>query len=297
MIGDVVVRVERSDGQEFVLGDGDWRIPNDGLENWANLAYTVSSAEIPSRDGAIITSKRVSATDRSIRAILVNSDLKEQLRADAIRFFNPKYTYKCHVTYMGRTRWAEGEQIGFKCSEGNIYQPPELNWTILCAQPYLKSESDFGRDIAEVQPRLGFPFMSFLPVSKGSAEGCNVGFVAGQRSFAQQVTIDNQGDVPSLMSFVITTSWRVVNPVVRIDDSFIRLLYTMGEDDVLELDMHSLPPKVKLNGQSATHLIDRRSNLMGLEIDPGKTTIQYDADDGEQYMSVVVYYNELYLGV
>lgn len=297
MIGDVVARIVRSDGQEFVLGDGDWRIPNDGLENWANLAYGVSSVEIPSRDGAIITSKRVNATDRSIRAILMNESLKEDLRAAAIKFFNPKYTYECHLTYMGRTRWAEGEQIGFSVSNGNIYTPPELNWTILCAQPYLKSESDFGQDIAEVQPRLGFPFMSFLPVSQGSAEGCNIGFVAGKRNFAQQVTIDNRGDVPTLMSFKITTSWRVVNPTVRINDSFIKLLYTMGEDDVLELDMHSLPPKVRLNGESATHLIDRQSNLMGLEIDTGETIIQYDADDGEQYMSVVVYYNELFLGV
>ena len=40
-IGDVYARIVRSDGQEMTLGSGDWRIPKDGLENWANLAYSV----------------------------------------------------------------------------------------------------------------------------------------------------------------------------------------------------------------------------------------------------------------
>lgn len=296
-IGDVVARIVRSDGEVFQLGYDDWRIPNDGLENWANLPYNVSSVEIPNRDGAIVTAKRVSSVDRTITAQVGDPRNNAKQRAAAIRFFNPKYTYECHMTYQGRTRWTEGEQIGFKCSEGNIYEPATLTWTILCPNPYLRSESDFGRDIAEAIPMLGFPFMSFLPVSEGSAPGCNIGFVASIREFGQIVNIENDGDVDSDMKFVMKTSYAVINPIVRIGDAFIKILHTLTKGETLILDMTTLPPKITLNGKNAIHLVDRNSSIMALKIKPGETTIEYDADDGEQYMSVEVFYNKQYLGI
>lgn len=294
MRGDVVARIVRSDGQEFALGVGDWLIPKDGLENWANLPYEVASVEIPSYDGAVVTGKRVSSVDRSISAIAANPKKNAELRARAIRFFNPKFAYEVHLTYQGRTRWCEGEQIGFRCSEGNIYEPVELDWSILCANPYLLSESDFGKDIAEVSPRLGFPFMSFLPPT---GEGHNKGFVAGKRQFSQTVEITNDGDVPSGMRFRIVAKGDVVNPQVRIGDGYVRAIKTMREGDSLELDLSSRPPRVLFNGQNGMNLIDRKSSILSMYIDPGETTIEYDADDGEQYMSVSVFYNKQYLGI
>lgn len=295
--GDVIMRIVRSDGQELYLGDGDWRIPKSGLSNWANLPYDVTSQEVPSYDGSVITSKRVAAVDRSVSAIAENWRNNAALRAEVISFFNPKYSYNAHLTYQGRTRWCHGEQIGFKCSEGNIYEPVELTWTILCANPYLQSESNFGKDVAEVAPRLGFPFMSFLPVSQGSAEGCNVGFVASKRLFERSVKIENDGDVESGMRIKIRTSNMVVNPLVRIGDNYVRALVTMKENDVLDMDLTNKPPKVTFNGQNAMHLIDRNSSILSMYISPGDTVIEYDADDGEQYMSVTVYYNKQYLGI
>lgn len=296
-IGDVKARIVRSDGQEMTIGDGVWRIPNNGLTNWDNLSYDVSSVEIPSYDGAVITSKRVASVDRTIKAQVSDWSLNESLRAEAISFFNPKYTYKCHLTYMGRTRWCEGEQIGFKCSEGNIYEPATLQWTLLCPNPYLKSESDFGKDIAEVLPRLGFPFMSFLPTTQGSDEGCNVGFVAGKHSFEQFVRIGNGGDVPTGMRVRIRAANEVVNPVIRIDENYVRAIVRMKIGDVLDIDLTGRPPKVLYNGENGMHLIDRNSSILNLYIGVGDTIIEYDADDGQQYMSVSIYYNEQYLGI
>lgn len=297
MLGDVTVRIVRSDKKELTLGDGDWRIPKNGLENWANLNYNVSSVEIPSYDGAIITSKRVGSIDRSITAVVSDASRNAELRAEVISFFNPKYTFDVHLKYMGRKRWCSGEQIGFKCSEGNIYEPAELSWTILCANPYLLSESNFGKDIAEVVPRLGFPFMSFLPVSQGSAEGCNVGFVASRRLFQQFVDIENDGDVPSGMRFKITAKNTVLNPLVRIGDGYVKVLKKMEQGDVVDLDLTGRPPKVLFNGENGMHLIDRKSSLLSMYINPGTTIIEYDADDGQQFMSVSVYYNKQYLGI
>lgn len=293
-IGDVKARIVRSDGQEMTLGDGEWRIPKDGLENWANLPYSVSSVEIPSYDGALVTSKRVSAVDRTITAVAMKSDESEALRALAIKFFNPKFSFSVYLTYMGRTRWCRGEQIGFKASEGNIYENVEITWTLLCPNPYLLSVNDFGRDIAEVVPRFGFPWGSYAgeqpaPVARG--------FIVGERVFQKKVEIGNDGDVPSGMVATITAKGDVLNPLVRIGDGTVRIITAMSAGDVAVLDASSRPPRLTINGENAMHLLDRNSSILDMMIQPGKTTVEYDADDGDQYMSVNISYYKQYLGV
>lgn len=295
--GDVSVRIVRSDGRELVLGDGDWRIPSDGLVNWANLPYNVSSSEIPSYDGALVTSNRVGSVDRSISAVAGKPSDSERLRAQAISFFNPKHSYKAYMTYMGRTRWCEGEQIGFKASEGNIYESARIDWTILCPNPYLQSVGDFGKDIAEVAGRFAFPFLSPLPASAGSEPGFGTGFITSTHLFSQEVEIENDGDVPSGLMLKIRAKGDVSNPIVKIGDAKVRLVTSMTEGDVAELDVSSRPPVVTVNGERAMNLIDRTSNILDMMIAVGKTTIAYDADDGENNMEVVVRYNKQYLGV
>lgn len=297
MADEVKVRIVRSDGQEMTVGNNDWRIPNDGLTNWANLPYSVSSVEIPSYDGALITDKRVGSIDRTIVVQSRNVGENPKLRAEAISFFNPKHSFDVYMTYMGRTRWCNGEQIGFKASEGNIYKPVELTWTILCPNPYLLSVEDFGKDIAEIRGKFGFPFRSLHPSMRGQYPGINTGFIASQHVFTKSVTIRNDGDVPSGMKVIIRAKSDVVNPMVRVGDGWIRVIKTMQANDEVVLDASSRPPTVTFNGENAMHLLDRKSSILDMMIGVGETTIEYDADDGEHYMSVSVFYNKQYLGV
>lgn len=290
-IGDVTARIVRSDGQELTLGDGDWRIPKDGLTNWANLPYSVSSSEMPMADGAIVTSKRVSSVDRTITAEAKGAN-PDELRAYAIWFFNPKYSFEVHLTYRGRTRWCKGEQIGFKASEGNMYQTPSITWTILCPNPYLLSESDFGKDIAEIQPMFAFPWYSAI-----NSKEVNEGAVVSVHTFAKSVPVTNDGDVASGMRIVIRAHDKVVNPSVRLGDGWVRMLKTLRHGDVVRFDCTSLPPTVTLNGENAMHLLDKDSSILNLKIEVGDSSLEYDADDGYQNMSVSVYWNKQYLGI
>lgn len=296
MVGDVKARIVRSDGQEMTIGDGEWRIPNDGLENWANLPYSVSSVELPSHDGAIVTSKRVGSIDRTITAVARGRE-PEKLREKAIRFFNPKHTFDVHMTYMGRTFWCRGEQIGFKASEGNIYQPPRITWSILCPNPYLLSEDDFNRDIAETVGKFGFPFMSFLPESAGSLPGANVGFIASRYVFNKRLTVTNDGDVPCGTKIRMRASGYVLNPVISVGDTFVRLVRIFEKDNELVIDATVKPPRVTVDGKNAMRWLDRKSNLLGMVLEVGDTEVAYDAEVGDQNMSVVVTFNKQYLGV
>lgn len=293
-LGDVKARIVRSDGRELTIGDGDWRIPNDGLENWSNLPYNVSSFELPSTDGAIVTSKRVASVDRTIKAECRGSN-PDELRAYAMWFFNPKYSFEVHMTYRGRTRWCKGEQIGFKASEGNMYERPTITWTILCANPFMQSESDFGKDIAEVQPLFAFPWFSAI---KGhSTNRVHDGAVVSVHTFAQEVQVNNDGDIPSGMRVVIRALDKVVNPSVRLGDGWVKVLATLTQGDIVQLDCMTRPPTVTKNGENIMQLVDRKSSILNLQIAVGESTLEYDADDGYQNMSVSVYWNKQYLGV
>lgn len=295
-VGDVVARIVRSDGREFVIGDGEWRILNEGLENWANLPYSVFSTEIPSADGGIVTAKRVGSVDRTIMAECKGVD-PDRSRAEAIEFFNPKYSYEAHLTYRGRTRWCSGEQIGFMASEGNMYRRPQITWTILCTNPYLQSEDDFGEDINDVVPMFAFPWYSALPPKEGEKAVVNEGAVVSAFKFTRSIDITNDGDVASGMKIVMRARGTVVNPSVRLGEGYVRFPHAMEAGDVLELNVVSRPPTVTLNGKNVIHMLDKNSSILNLRIDVGESSLEYDADDGYQNMSVAVYWNKQYLGV
>lgn len=287
--------VVRDDGREFRI-DGKWRIPNDGLENCANLAYSVNSVEIPNYDGAIVTSKRVNSVERTVQATCHRSDNAAADRAEAIAFFNPKHTFKLYMTYMGRTYWCEGEQIGFMASEYNVYQYPSITWTVLCPNPYWQSVNDFGKDVAEVQGRFGFPWVSFIP-----NQYTNDWAVVGNRVFSKVVDLNNDGDVPCGMVVTVKATGYVKNPVVYIGNGFVRVLTEMRQNDVVTIDTVKRPPTVTLTRggvtQNIIHKVDRKSRILDIALPVGHSQFQYDAETGEQDMSVVLRFHKQYLGV
>lgn len=282
---------------EFGTGT-DWYIENDGLENWSNLSYELESSENVTYDGATITSKRVASIDRTIEATLRNAKHNELMREQLVRFFSPRYSYEAHITYQGRTLWCQGEQYAFKCDAGNVYQPISFSWTILCPMPYLMSEDDFGQDIANIEPRFGFPLYSCTSAT-GAAKGvANAnGFIWSAYSFARTVEIANDGDVDTYCRAVLIANGSVTNPEIINGKNFVRVIDTLSEGDVIEIDLVKRPPTVTKNGENIIQRTDRASSFSGMALSVGMNTLQYNADDGSANLSVALYYNKRYLGV
>lgn len=298
----VTLHIVRDDGEEFFIDNERWMIPNDGLEGWAELEHSVSSQESATYDGGIITNQRVGITDRSVTAELRDWRDNAAGRAEAISFFRPKHSYAAHLTYQGRTRWAQGVQYAFKCDAGNIYQPCSISWTILCQMPYLQSESDFGRDIAAIEPKFGFPFTSAIDrVGSDSKLAHQQGFYTGKYTFGDTVVIDNDGDADAWPRVSIKASGTVVNPRIRVanqgSEGFVMVNVTMTDGDELTLDFESRPPKVLLNGQNATWAVDRDSSFSAMRFEPGVSELSYSADEGDNLMSVSLYYYKRYAGI
>lgn len=291
----VIVRIVRDDGEEFWIDNERWMIPNDGLENWANLPHSVSVQENASYDGGIVTNQRVEAVDRTVEAELLSPEGNAEARAEAIRFFSPRRTYDVHLTYQGRTRWCQGVQYAFKCETGNIYQPVAISWTVLCPMPYLLSEDNFGKDVAFITAKFGFPYHSV--VQSTPAGVYKRGFVMGVYDFNRTVDIRNDGDVTTFPRVVVRADGTVENPKISIGDKFVRFVGTLRQGDELVIDFEQRPPRVTLNGQNAINKVDRASSFTSFQIEAGDTTFEYDADSGENVMSVSLYYWKRYLGI
>ena len=294
----VVVRIVRDDGREFVIDGGDWKLESDGLAGWAELSHEVSTVDNAGYDGATVTSSRVGLSERTVTAVSRQGSDAAAMRAYAVSFFNPKHEFDVHLTYQGRTRWCHGVQSGFSCPTGNVYQRVEITWTLLCPDPFLMSEGDFGKDIAEVVGKYGFPFSSCVQASGGAyGHVFSDGFIASKRQFSPIVEITNDGDVDTWCRAVLVASGEVVNPKLTQGDEYVRIVTTMEEGDEVVIDFTHRPPTVTLNGENAIHLCDRTSSFTGMRMKPGKVELGYGADSGENMLSVSVFYHERYLGI
>ena len=246
-----------------------------------------------------MTNRRVSAVDRSVTAELADWRENAKARAEVISFFSPKHEYEAHLTYQGRTRWCGGVQYAFKCSVGNVYEPCSFTWTVLCPQPFLLSEDDYGKDIAAVEPKFGLPFMSALDrVGSSSELAHQQGFQTGVSVFGDEVTVSNDGDVETWPRVEVRASGAVKNPsIVRDGEFFVQLVGELEDGDVLVFDFEERPPRVTVNGQNAMNLVYRFSTFTEMKFEVGDNLFSFTADEGENVMSVSLYYRKRYLGI
>ena len=283
MISKVLVKFVRDDGREFVLNNDNWKIPSNGLEGFGDFSNDITIVDNGVGDGGVFSSHRVSPKDRTISAKSRNMYLAEILRAEVTSFFRPRSTYKVYITYMGRTRWAEGVVEKFNLSTGNIHQYMTLTVTLLFADPYLKSYEDFGEDIASIKG-VGFPYLCTR------AQGAPTGVF----NYATMVNIANDGDVEAYCKVVFRAGGTVVNPKLILNGHYVRVIDQMQDGDTIIMDFAANPPTVTKNGINFIGKCDRTSEFDKMVLAVGDSTLQYDAEYGTTVLSVAVYFNKWY---
>lgn len=284
----VNIKIVRSDNKEFHIDGTNWKLPSNGLEGFGEFENDISVVDNAIGDGGITTSKRMSSKYRTITVKSVNKYLNDVLRHEANAFFNAKMTYKVYITYMGITRWAEGEIYKYSLPTENVHKTMTMTLIFHFPNPYLKSFEDFGKDIASVSPMIAFPYLCAVSSSVPR------GITGGIYNFAKRVILENDGDVETYCKAVFVAKGTVTNPSLIIKDKFVRVLDVMTEGDVIEIDFVKNPPTVKKNGVNIIGKCDRKSDFENMIIEKGDTEIQFDADDGTNLLQVSIYYNKLY---
>lgn len=289
----VNLRVVRSDGQEWSIGAGTgWYILEDGLEDLNDVSYSVETAANVLTDGSSLVGKRVEEKDRTIECQYSGASKAEE-RGRVLAFLNPKFSFKVYVTYMGRTRWYEGELLKSDVGTGNVNKPMVVAFTILCLDPYLKDTYGNDRSLTDAEPMFGFPFVSILEPNALR------GFNASRLIFDGKNTVYNSGDVPTFYTIRMEFDGEVKNPSITKDGRTIKILDTMVAGDVVEIDLQSAPPKLTKNGSNAIQLASRDSSFTGMEMQVGANIFTYTMDNVENrsLMHVSILHHEKYLGV
>ena len=280
----VIIRLVRDDGKEFLINGGDWKIPSDGLSGFGSLDNEISMNSNAFGDGDQFVSERLGSKDRTVKCCVAKMKNNAILRSKAKAFFTFKHTYKMYVQYMSQnTYWCEGRLYMLALSEGNIYKPVELQFTILSENPYWKSYDNFGKNIASVIPMAGFPYMC-----------SSKGIPTGVYSYAKEVVVHNDGDIATSVKAVFRASGDVTNPKLVVNNKYVRVLTTLVADDKLIIDFTPQIVSITKNGVNIIGATDRQSDLTEMELNVGANVIGYGADNGDNNVDVSIYYNQLY---
>ena len=295
------VLIHRSDGQTFAIDDKPIGLLElKGVDAPAMEVFTEKNAV---GDGDTVTGSRVAARDITIRAKSRGGIKNAILRARAVVFFDPQFTYDVDISYDGVTRTARDCRLrAVAIPSGSLYQPLDITATFLCPYGYLDGEGGMdGVDLNSITPRLGWPYVSMMkdgvPGKARSGLDDAPGMLFGVYNYDKTVVIHNRGSAPTWVRGVFTAMGpgTVQNPKLIHGDAFVRVLYTMNPGDVVDIDTEKRI--VRINGVNALNKIDKASSFGGMRVDPGYSVIGFDADTNPDQLSARVYFQIRYLGV
>ncbi|MBQ9785065.1 MAG: phage tail family protein [Clostridia bacterium] len=300
MRDEITMRVVRSDGRVMHFdGTTGWAIEQDDSPEWSPMSLSVNTSANVLTDGSSLVSKRINEVDRTAKAYYFGDKPEREARSEAQSFFNPKFSFKVYVTYLGLTRWCEGELIGFATEDNNASIFPTIQFTILCLDPYFRSEDGNESAFGDSIPMFGFPFTSHFREALPDGTKRPVGFMASNEIFDGKNTLWNNGDVPTNYTIRIEAKGELKNPTITKDGRFVRLLLTMYEGDVVEIDFNAAPPTVTKNGQNVIHYASRDSAFTKMAMQVGKNIFSFTIDNEENrsLAKVQVLFHKKYLGV
>lgn len=295
------VVVHRSDGQTFAMDDKPIGLLElKGVDAPAMEVFTEKNAV---GDGDTVTGSRVASRDITLRAKSRGGIKNAILRARAVVFFDPQYTYDVDISYDGVTRTARDCRLkAVAIPSGSLYQPLEITATFLCPYGYLDGEGGMdGVDLNSITPRLGWPYVSMMKdgVLGKARSGLDdaPGMLFGVYNYDKIVVIHNRGSAPTWVRGVFTAMGpgTVQNPKLIHGDAFVRVLYTMNPGDVVDIDTEKRI--VRINGVNALNKIDKASSFGSMRVDPGYSVIGFDADTNPDQLSARVYFQIRYLGI
>lgn len=281
----LLINFVRSDGKAMAIDDTTLSLVDaDGLDK---ATIEVFSEKAAVGDGDLVTGQRVGRREIEFTARTLNPALNEILRRAWTSFFVANRTYDVYVTRYGNNRYATGCYLdNFEIPTDNQYVPITLKIGLICPEGYWLSVDSFGKNIAGVTERLGYPFISLA--------GAGNGRIYGVYSYAGTVYLDNDGDAESYCKAVFTAQGDVTNPKLIAGSGFVRVLCTMHQGDVLIIDGRT--KMVTINGANAATLVDRASSFAGIVFSLGTNSVSFTADVGSSALAVNIYYNKRYLG-
>lgn len=297
-----VLRIVRSDGAEMVcsmMSDRGWKVAQDGMDDFIDMQLDVVTSANVLTDGSALVSKRVGEVERTCSIFYAGDAAPSTVRTECLSFFNPKHSFEVHVTHLGVTRWCEGELVEVKCELKPGNHPCECTFTLLCLDPYLRSEDGHEHSFGDATGTFGWPFISVTDAIVPGAKRVPVGFPISVLVYDGINTIYNAGDVSTTYTVRIEAKGFLRNPTITKDGRFVKVLIDMEAGQVLVIDFQKTPPTVELDGSNIIGLCSRDSSFTHMAMQTGANLFTFTIDNMENYAlaDVQILYNDRYTGV
>lgn len=291
--------MRRSDGATFPMGDGsDWRLPIPDVDAMAKLNIALNTSDRVLTDGSSVVSKRVNEADRTVTTVYTGQD-NAKARGEVIAFFNPKHSFEMHVETMGRARWCKGELYAFECPFQHEGMSTEATFTILCPDPYWKSEDRNEHPFGDSLPMIGFPYVDHAREVLPGDVRHPVGTMASKAIYDGINTIYNNGDVSCMYLIRIDAKGTIVNPCISKADKRVCVQVTMTAGQTLLIDFEGRDAAVTLDGKNVIQRCTRDSSFIRMQMETGSNSFSFTCDNPENrsLAEVSVLFNKQYLGV
>ena len=253
------------------------------IEGLEASQYTINKVS-GNQDGSSVTSRRIEP-----REIIITGDIEKNKNEDLnrkklISFFNPKFDGILKVTRNNDKKKISYVVSSFQFKNKNMNDYQNFELIIECVNPYFESIDNFGKNIASITKQFAFPLVI---TQKGK--------IMGYKTFNNNVSLLNDGDLDTGVEIKIKALKSVNNPMITLNDKFIRINVNMLSNDILVINTNQRHKSITLNGNNIIQKIDRQSTFFNLEVGDNKMT--YSSTEGYENMEVNVYFYKKYLGM
>ena len=235
--------------------------------------YDVQAEEYSAMEGGYLSSLHVPSRLITLTFTVDNRYETEERRAELIGFFAIDREGELKITRTGVTR-----VIPCRCAAAPVFDQENIRRdklkvtvSLLCLFPYFLAMEPVHIRFNEPVPLLTFP-LTIYP---------RAGVTVGMPGTTDTVRLYNDGHVSAgLVMTAKAVGGDVVNPAFSLDNRYVKILTTLQDGDVLEIDTRTGRKSVKINGEKRL-LFDRGSVFF--ECPPGEHILKFTADSGKEY--------------
>lgn len=277
IFGDTVVEISKNSVYRLLAG---------GLTGTEAAEYLVSLDENALIDGSYVTSEKFSPRNIGINFCVTDRANSETYRKFLISCINPQKPGVLIVDRNGVSR-----KINFMVNGAPIFTQNNIvtdrlhvNLNLICPDPWFYDSEENESDMVETVPLLTFPFNSLQ----------GVGITSGTRWHSESMEVNNTGDGPIGIVVEITANGAIKNPYIMCNGEYVKAIYSMATNDVMEFSTIQRQKDIRINGESLVNY-DRKSVFFELPV--GTSTIQVGAVSGAGNATTKIRYALKYLGV
>lgn len=281
------LRIENSKGQiiQLTQNESSYQVVNvEGLNPPKSNIYTNPVANM---DGAKFKSSKIDM--RNIVITVKISGEVEKNRLNLYRYINTKKWCKIYYTNGSREVYAEGYCETIETDLFSMKQ--EVQISILCPDPYLRSIETIYYDLSKVYGAFRFPFAID-----------SVGIEFSVLDMGRVTTVFNEGELETGMIITLTALADNVQgiEISNADTSdYMYLDVTMNEGDVIKINTNKGQKSIIMISDGVeTNIINKLGgSSTWLQLESGFNNFTYSTDSSDQFLKVEFDYNHQYEGV